>query len=106
MMLKIKKIGIIKNKHKKPGNSSIMKKEKSRIIIDEEFQEGLFKIEDSEYIDVVFYFHQSDNYKLKGRFFTGEIKGIFASRSPSRPSPIGVTTVKLIERTGNIIILK
>jgi len=29
--------------------------------------------------------------------------GVFATRAPSRPNPIGISTVKLIERKGNIL---
>ncbi|UCG27727.1 MAG: SAM-dependent methyltransferase, partial [Bacteroidales bacterium] len=36
----------------------------------------------------------------------GEIKGIFASRNPNRPSGIGITTVRLIEIMGNKIHVK
>ena len=99
-MTEICEIGIIKNKFSEPANPAEIKKHESIIKIRKEFQEGLFKIEDSEYIDVIFHFHLSNGYKLKGPIFTGEVKGIFASRSPNRPTPIGVTTAKLIERTG------
>ena len=29
--------------------------------------------------------------------------GLFATRSPRRPNPIGVTTVRLLERRGNVL---
>jgi tRNA-Thr(GGU) m(6)t(6)A37 methyltransferase TsaA len=32
--------------------------------------------------------------------------GVFASRSPNRPNPIGVTKVKLLEVRGNILVVK
>ncbi len=100
-MINIQQIGTVRNRFKEPANPGEMKKNESIIEIDENMVEGLFKIEDSEYIDIVFTFHLSNDYKLKLPTFTGEVKGVFASRSPRRPSPIGVTTVKFLERKGN-----
>ena len=34
------------------------------------------------------------------------VVGIFACRCPTRPNPIGITTVKLLERKGNKIKVK
>jgi len=31
------------------------------------------------------------------------LKGLFALRTPNRPNPIGKTTVKLLERRGNVL---
>ncbi|MFW6352539.1 MAG: TrmO family methyltransferase domain-containing protein [Bacteroidota bacterium] len=75
----------------------------SKIVVENSFAEGLFKIEDQKYIDVLFLFHQSDSYELVQQIFNGETRGVFASRSPKRPNGIGVTTVKLIERKENIL---
>jgi tRNA (adenine37-N6)-methyltransferase len=34
------------------------------------------------------------------------LKGLFATRSPQRPNPVGVTTVELLERRKNILRVK
>ncbi|WP_234408771.1 TrmO family methyltransferase domain-containing protein [Marinilabilia salmonicolor] len=73
----------------------------SEILINDHFLDGLYKIEEQKYIDVLFEFHQSDGYQLITPVFNGETRGVFASRSPNRPNGIGVTTVRLIERKGN-----
>lgn len=103
--MNIKQIGIIKSKFKEPANSAEMKKHESIIVIDDKYQDGLFKIEDSEYIEVVYLFNKAKSYNLKLHTFTGELKGVFASRSPRRPNFIGITTVKLIERKGKLLII-
>uniref|UniRef100_UPI0025B8ABDC TrmO family methyltransferase domain-containing protein n=1 Tax=Marinilabilia sp. TaxID=2021252 RepID=UPI0025B8ABDC len=77
----------------------------SEIVVDELFVDGLLHIEEQNFIDVVFSFHQSDDYSLITRIFNGEIRGVFASRSPNRPNGIGVTTVRLLERRGNTLIV-
>jgi formylmethanofuran dehydrogenase subunit E len=105
-MMNIKEIGVVKSKFIEPTNPTEMKKHESTIIIKKEFIDGLFKIEDSEFIDVVFGFHKSKGYDLKTITFTGELKGVFASRSSRRPTSIGITTVNLLERKGNELKVK
>jgi tRNA (Thr-GGU) A37 N-methylase len=77
-------IGIIKNKFDESADPFEIKKEVSEIIINEEYEDGLFKLEESEYIDVLFHFHLSESYKLFTNIYTGEKKGVFASRSPKK----------------------
>ena len=99
--IEVEPIGIVKNKFNESADPFEIKKEISEIIINAEYEDGLFKLEESEYIDVLFHFHLSDNYKLVTNIYTGEKKGVFASRSPKRPSSIGNTTCKLLKREGN-----
>lgn len=105
-MLRITEIGIIKNAIDDEDNPYVIKAEESEIHIKEEFIEGLYRIEENEFIDVVFAFDRSDSYELKATTLRGNYKGVFATRKPDRPSSIGVCTVELIERKGNILIVK
>lgn len=104
-MENLKQIGSVRNKFKaaEPADARLMKKEISYIDIKNEFSEGLYKLENSKYIDVVFNFHLSEGYEIKTHTYSGEYKGVFASRSPRRPSAVGVTTVNLLERNGNTL---
>ncbi|MDZ7740425.1 MAG: tRNA (N6-threonylcarbamoyladenosine(37)-N6)-methyltransferase TrmO [Bacteroidota bacterium] len=104
-MINLQNIGIVRSKFKEaePSDARLMKKEISYVEVKEEFAEGLYKIEKSEFIDIVFHFHQSEGYEMKTHTYSGDYKGVFATRSPRRPSPIGVTTVKLLERKGNTL---
>ena len=98
--MEIKKIGEVKSKYKKPVGPEEMKKSRSIIKIDAEYIEGLDKIEDYEYLQIVFYFHKSEGYDLISKRRMGPERGLFTSRSPRRPSPIGITTVELLQRDG------
>jgi tRNA-Thr(GGU) m(6)t(6)A37 methyltransferase TsaA len=100
-MIKIRPIGTVKNKFKESTDPFVMRKNKSKIIINPEFEDGLYRIEESVYIDITFHFHKSEGYRLKGPIYNGNVKGVFASRSPRRPSTLGHTTVKLLSRKGN-----
>ncbi len=105
-MFKIKEIGRIKSKFKKSVGPEKMKNQECIIIIKPEYKEGLYTIERNKYLQVIFYLHKSGDYKLKSSRRHGKIRGLFASRSPNRPSPIGLTTVKLLARDGNKLIVK
>ncbi|HKM93346.1 MAG TPA: TrmO family methyltransferase [Prolixibacteraceae bacterium] len=83
-----------------------IKAETSSIVVHPQFAEALYRIEACEYIDVVFYFDRSEVGHLKGITHSGEERGVFASRSPRRPSLIGVTTVKLLGREGNTLLVE
>lgn len=102
-MLRITEIGVVKNAIDNEKNPYVIKAVESEIHIKEEFTEGLYRIEENEFIDVVFSFNQSESYELKATTLRGNYKGVFATRKPHRPSSIGICTVKLLERKGNIL---
>jgi tRNA-Thr(GGU) m(6)t(6)A37 methyltransferase TsaA len=80
----------------------------SEILILPEFEPGLYRLEESDEIDVIFIFDrnidQGFNLKLhpKGDPSNPEV-GVFASRSPFRPNPIGLQRVKLMDVSGNVV---
>ncbi|MGM0499074.1 MAG: tRNA (N6-threonylcarbamoyladenosine(37)-N6)-methyltransferase TrmO [Bacillota bacterium] len=98
--MEIKKIGEVKSKYKKPVGPDEMRKSKSIIEIKSEYIAGLDQIENYEYLQIVFYFHKSEGYDLIAKRRKGPERGLFTSRSPRRPSPIGITTVELLKRDG------
>jgi formylmethanofuran dehydrogenase subunit E len=102
-MIPLKEIGKVESRFREKEDPFIMRKETSRITLHNEYTEGLYRLSEFTCIQVVFGFHLSGGYSLKGPVYTGEIRGVFASRSPNRPSPLGITTVKLIAVEGNIL---
>ncbi|MDR0538585.1 MAG: TrmO family methyltransferase [Tannerellaceae bacterium] len=80
-----------------------LKSEQARLVIDHEYAEALLNINECEYLDVVFYFDRlkEEEIRLSGKTMSGVERGSFASRSPLRPNPIGVTTVRLVGVNGN-----
>lgn len=66
-----------------------------------EFEEGLTDIEGFSHLFVIWVFHKVEGYSLLGKPPTDDRPhGVFATRSPYRPSPIGLTVVELIRREG------
>ncbi len=77
------------------------------IEIFEEFEEGLKDIEGFSHIIVIFVFNQSKEKKLlpiPPR--DDKERGVFSTRSPHRPNPIGLTVVELLKKEGRILKVK
>lgn len=69
-----------------------------------ELADGLQDIEGFSHLYVIWIFHRSEGYELVGRNPTdGMEHGVFATRSPRRPNPIGLTVVELLGREGNVL---
>ena len=68
-----------------------------------EFEEGLLDIEGFSHLFVIWVFDRADRALLSSNPPTDEFRthGVFASRSPRRPNPIGLTVVELLRREGN-----
>jgi len=75
-----------------------------RIELRRELEEGLRDIEGFSHLFVIWVFHRSEGFQLVGRNPTdGLDHGVFATRSPRRPNPIGLTVVELLRREGNVL---
>jgi formylmethanofuran dehydrogenase subunit E len=97
----ISPVGHVENRFDEPVSHHTLKGCQSIIVIEENYSEALLNIDRCEFLDVVFYFHKAENAGLSGKTHSGEVRGVFASRSPARPNSIGITTVKLQKREGN-----
>lgn len=102
----INKIGTVENNFKSHTDPNVLRKTISTIYIEKEFEDGLYKIEDNRYIQVMFIFHHSNDFELVGPRYGGEVKGVFASRSPRRPTNIGLSTVELLDRKENALLVR
>jgi tRNA (adenine37-N6)-methyltransferase len=66
-----------------------------------EFEAGLTDIEGFSHLFVLWEFDRSAGFELLGTPpFDNRPHGVFATRSPRRPNPIGLTTVALVRRQG------
>jgi tRNA-Thr(GGU) m(6)t(6)A37 methyltransferase TsaA len=78
----------------------------SRIEVLPEFADGLYRIEENDELMILFIFDRSSGFQArlhpKNDPQRSEV-GVFASRSPRRPNPIGVTQVRLVKREGNVL---
>jgi tRNA-Thr(GGU) m(6)t(6)A37 methyltransferase TsaA len=75
-----------------------------RVEVDPEFAAGLEGIEGFSHLILLYIFHESEGYELSVKpFLDDELHGLFATRYPYRPNPIGLSVVRLLKRDGNIL---
>jgi len=97
---KIYPIGFVRNNlDRKPGRRSARmdySKEESRIELLPSQKRFMYKLEEEEFLTIIFYLHRHGPPRTKfKRGMDGKEVGTFASRSPDRLSGLAVTDVKL-----------
>ena len=69
-----------------------------------EFADGLRDLEGFSHIILLYVFHQSDKYTLLVTpFLDDKQHGLFTTRYPCRPNPIGISIVRLLSGQNNIL---
>ena len=72
-----------------------------------EFTEGLQDLEQHPHLIVLYWLDRADRTALKATPpHTGIEHGVFATRSPDRPNPIGIGIVDLVRREGNRLFVR
>ncbi len=69
-----------------------------------EYGDGLEDLGGFSHIFLLYHFHMVGESRLKVRPFMDErMHGVFSTRAPSRPNPIGISVVRLMGINGNIL---
>jgi tRNA-Thr(GGU) m(6)t(6)A37 methyltransferase TsaA len=77
---------------------------KGQIVLNEEYIEGLCDLDGFSHIYLLYNLHLSKSYNLKVTpFLDDQKRGVFSTRAPKRPNPIGLSVVKLIKIYKNIL---
>ena len=77
---------------------------KGTVVVDEKFTDGLKDLDGFSHIILIYYFHLSRDYSLKVIPFLDENEhGLFATRAPRRPNPIGISVVRLLGIEGSTL---
>ena len=108
MAITFSPIGMIhtpyKSKEGMPIQSSGSKGIKGTIVLKKKFKKGLLDLEYFSHVYLIYHLHQSFGYELKVvPFLDNQPHGIFATRAPRRPNPIGLTVVRLLSIRDNIL---
>jgi len=75
-----------------------------KAIIFSEFTEGLKDLDGFSHIILLYHFHMVTESNLTVvPFLDTKPRGVFATRAPKRPNPIGLSVVRLIDRKNNIL---
>lgn len=107
----VRPIGRVRNDV--PGLNARWEDVTSRIVIDEEWAPALEGLEEFSHVIVLTWLHRRPRRTLQDDLYThpqGRLDlpavGFFATRSPRRANPIGLTVVPLLARDGNVLTVR
>jgi len=74
------------------------------VVLEAAYAEGLEDIEGFSHLILIYHFHCVRGFDLKVKPFLDDQKhGLFATRAPRRPNPIGLSVVHLLGREDNVL---
>lgn len=77
---------------------------KGSVEVLEDFADGLQDLDGFSHIILLYLFHRSRGFKLRVvPFMDNSMRGVFATRAPKRPNPIGFSVVRLENIEGNVL---
>jgi tRNA (adenine37-N6)-methyltransferase len=111
LQITLSSIGIIRTpfatKEGMPIQSTGAKGIKGQIHLKEEFITGLADLDGFSHIILIYNFHKSTGFELLTTpFLDNTQRGIFATRAPMRPNPIGLSVVRLLKIEKNILYIE
>jgi tRNA-Thr(GGU) m(6)t(6)A37 methyltransferase TsaA len=109
--LALKPIGVIQSEHEDPASTPIQPVCAEgccgRVEVFEAYSEGLADIEGFSHLHLIYWLHRAAPGTLTVTPFLEDVEhGIFATRTPTRPNPLGLSVVRLVERRGRILFVE
>ncbi|MCK4665821.1 tRNA (N6-threonylcarbamoyladenosine(37)-N6)-methyltransferase TrmO [Candidatus Dependentiae bacterium] len=112
--MKLSPIGIVHSNYSRKTKHDYLDRVaiEAKIEIYHEFVDGLFKLEKFNELWILFWFTEIDEQERQTlrvhprRNPDNPERGVFSTRSPARPNPIGLTKVKLLKIEKNILTVK
>jgi len=109
-ILELKPIGVIHSPYKsgrKAPHQGCGREEICQVEVFKKFEEGLTDIERFSHIIIIYWLHKSRGYSLTViPSWDTKLHGLFTTRSPHRPNPLGLCVVELVAREKNILKVK
>jgi len=105
-LIKYKPIGIVRSPFKEPYGTPIQppgaRGVEGTVEVFPEYEEGLKDVDGFSHIVLIYHFHLSDEFSLEVKpYLDDRIRGVFATRAPARPNPIGISIVRLVRVEGH-----
>jgi len=103
-----KPIGVIHSPHLAPAGTPIQPTYatecEGQVVVEPEFEAALSNIDGFERVWLIYWFDRSGPFKPRVVPYRDTREhGLFATRSPCRPNPIGMSVVRLLGREGNVL---
>ncbi len=107
-MICFKPIGYIHSPFKKAKGTPIQPKAagdtQGKIELLPEYTECLEDLQGFSHIILIYHFHLSEGYTTKVKpYMDNKLRGVFSTRAPRRPNPIGLSVVRLNKIEKNIL---
>lgn len=104
----LKKIGVIGTPYAQadaaPVQGRLEPEGRGTVEVFDEYAPGLKDVEGFSHITLLYYFHKAEGEELLVKPYLDDARrGVFATRHPRRPNRLGITTVRLLERRGNVL---
>jgi tRNA (adenine37-N6)-methyltransferase len=101
-------IGVIRSEHQQPGQTPIQPVYavgcRGRVELRPEFAAGLEDLTGFSHVYLIYHLHRAGAARLRVKPFLQDVeRGVFATRAPNRPNPIGLSLVRLLGREGAIL---
>jgi formylmethanofuran dehydrogenase subunit E len=97
-------IGVVHSPYREPKDAPFQGKHangESTLEVFEDYEPALLDIDQCSHLIVLYWQDRADRDVLRTRTPWGpEVHGVFATRSPNRPNPIGHCVVELLQRNG------
>jgi len=108
MRIEYEAIGVIHTPHKTAGEAPIQPSKadeaRGRVELRREFEAGLADLDGFSHILLLYHLDRSSGYRLRVvPFLDTRERGLFATRAPWRPNPIGLTVVRLLAVEGSTL---
>jgi len=106
-LLTLKPIGYVESGVQR-GEQAVWEELEARIVLGPQWQEGLQGLDEFSHVVVVFWLDRPDETEVPLRVHPEAkedlpLVGLFATRTPLRPNPIGLTTVELLSVEGTTL---
>ncbi|MBN2345253.1 MAG: tRNA (N6-threonylcarbamoyladenosine(37)-N6)-methyltransferase TrmO [Candidatus Aminicenantes bacterium] len=104
----LRPIGFIRSEHEDPERTPIQPAYaegcRGRVEVFPEFAAGLRDLEGFSHVFLIYHFHRAGAAKLSVKPFLQDVeRGVFATRAPCRPNPLGLSIVRLLQRDGPVL---
>jgi tRNA-Thr(GGU) m(6)t(6)A37 methyltransferase TsaA len=106
----LKPIGVIRTPYvegaEAPIQGGLGSGGRGEVEVFDEFAPGLRDVEGFSYVTLLYYFHRAGGEELVVKPYLDDARhGIYATRHPRRPNHLGITTVRLLERRDNVLVV-
>ena len=101
-------IGVIRTDFREmketPIQSAAAKDARGTVEVFAEFADGLSDVEGFSHLILLYVFDRTQGFELRTTpYMDDHPRGVFATRAPRRPNPIGMTVVRLLGRRRNLL---